>query len=187
MYGYAKAVLFLSFMCLLCSWSLGAQTSPLSDGIIGDDEYEHSESFDNGNYQLIWTVADDLISMGIIGKTTGWVGIGFAPTVMMKDADIILAGMKDDEMYWTDSFSTGNFGPHPPDTELGGTDDISNLTVNEQDGITTAEFVRKLDTGDEYDAVLTIGDEVSFLWAMSTEDDPQVKHNTPKGKGVITL
>jgi len=187
MHRYGTVVLIFAFGFLLGSCGAMADISPVSDGVIGSTEYSHNASYENGNYQIFWTVADENIHIGIQGNTTGWVGIGLKPTEMMKDADIILAGVVDGEMYWADSYATGLFGPHPKDTELGGTDDIINLSVTELDGVTFAEFSRKLDTGDTYDAVLTDGEEVSFMWAMSTDDDPLFKHNTPKGKGVITL
>jgi hypothetical protein len=160
---------------------------PLADGIVSDNEYAHTQSFDNENYQIHWTAINDTIHLGLVGKTTGWVGIGLKPSQMMKDADIILAGIADGSVYWTDAFSTGNFGPHPKDTELGGTDDIMNLSVSEENGVTCVEFTRKLDTGDPYDARLAVGENVPFLWAMSTDDDPAIKHNTPKGKGTMNL
>ncbi len=181
----AGFLLGLMMVCLVCISSAAA--APAADGVINKGEYEHAEIFDNGNYQLFWTILDDRIYVGLQGKTTGWVGIGLKPTQMMKDADIILAGIADEEVYWVDSFSTGNFGPHPADTELGGTDDIVNLSVTEEEGMTIVEFERALDTGDAYDAVLSSGDEVSFIWAMATDDDPAFKHDTPKGKGTVTL
>lgn len=183
-----RAGIFLVLLVMCLVWISSAESADrVMDGVIGEEEYEHSESLDNGNYQLFWTILEDSISIGLQGKTTGWVGIGLKPSMMMKDADIILAGIADEETYWVDSFSTGNFGPHPEDTELGGTDDVQNLTVTEKEGVTTVEFARKLDTGDAYDAVLTPGEEVSFIWAMATSDDPTFKHDTPKGKGTVTL
>lgn len=187
MHACVKLMILLLAGLLVCSWSAAGEGVPVSDGLIGDDEYAHTEEFDNGNYVLYWTVTDESIMMAIAGKTTGWVGIGLKPTAMMKDADIILAGIADEKPYWVDSFSTGNFGPHPADTELGGTDDVVNITVVEKDGITVAEFSRKLDTGDTFDALLAVGEEVPIIWAMATDDDPAMKHNTPKGRGTMTL
>ncbi|HOJ96635.1 MAG TPA: DOMON domain-containing protein [Methanospirillum sp.] len=176
-----------SLLIMVCM-ILGSSAADVElNGVIGDTEYDHNASFDNGNYQIFWTIDNDIIYIGLLGKTTGWVGIGLKPSQMMKDADIILAGVADGTVYWADSFSTGNFGPHPPDTDLGGTDDIMNLSATEALGVTTVEFARKLNTGDAYDAVLTAKEEVPFIWAMATDDDPQFKHNTPKGKGTITL
>lgn len=175
-----------SFLIMVCMIGASAAAVELN-GVIGDTEYDHTASFDNGNYQIFWTIDADIISVGIAGKTTGWVGIGLKPSQMMKDADIILAGVANGTAYWADSFSTGNFGPHPLDTDLGGTDDIMNLSATETDGVTMVEFARKLNTSDRYDAVLAAGEEVPFIWAMATDDDPKFKHNTPKGKGTITL
>jgi len=187
MHKFGLTLLIVVMTLFLCFPSLNAEPQQKSDGAIETDEYAHTISFDNGNYVLYWTVADENISMAIQGKTTGWVGIGLKPTQMMKDADIILAGMRGEEVYWTDSYSTGVFGPHPDDTELGGTDDILNLSVSEQDGVTTLEFSRDLVTGDVYDAELSTGENVSIIWAMASDDDPKFKHNTSKGKGSLPL
>ena len=50
-----------------------------------------------------------------------------------------------------DAYSTGPTGPHPADTDQGGSDDIISFGGKESDGKTVIEFVRKLDTGDDKD------------------------------------
>ncbi len=58
----------------------------------------------------------------------------------MKDADILLSGSENEVPYMFDMFSTGSTGPHPPDTELGGTFDILEFNAKEQTAGTVVEF-----------------------------------------------
>lgn len=155
------------------------------DKYLSKDDYSNFLSLNNGNYLLFWDIDQDELHMAMLGKTTGWVAIGFNPGDMMMNADIVMAGFTDDSPYWSDSYSTGPFGPHPADTTLGGMDDIRNVTAIENDGWTIVEFARKLDTEDEYDALITPGEEMPIMWAMGRDDDMEIKHSSAKGKTII--
>jgi len=80
---------------------------------------------------------------------------------------------------------SGDFGPHPPDTQLGGTDDILASAGKFDNGYTTIEFKRKLDTGDKFDKPLSKGVN-KIIWAYSGEPVFTVKH-TMHGPGEIEL
>lgn len=151
------------------------------------DNYANSLSLNNGNYLLFWDIEQDDLYMAMLGQTTGWVAIGFNPGDMMMNADIVMAGFADENSYWSDSFSTGLFGPHPADTSLGGIDNIRNVTVLENEGWTIVEFSRKLDTGDEYDAQITPGEEMTIMWAVGRDDNMEIKHSSAKGKTIISF
>ena len=157
------------------------------DGVISEDEYAKSLSLNNGNYVIHWKFADDTIFWGIETTSQGWVGIGFEPTIRMKDADIILGGTENGVPYLFDMFSTGPTGPHPPDTDLGGTFDITEYNAKEQAEGTVVEFSRKTDTGDSYDKVLTPGAEITIIWGQANSDEPLFKHNIGKGTEKIVL
>lgn len=124
---------------------------------------------------------------GLETTSQGWAAIGFEPTVRMKDADIILGGMADGSPYIHDMFSTGPTGPHPPDTELGGTFDIIEYGAQEQAGGTVVEFSRRMDTGDSYDTVFTPGAEITIIWAHANTDEPLMIHNTGRGSEKIVI
>ena len=98
---------------------------------------------------------------------------------------MVFGFVKDGETTVYDLFSTGNFGPHPPDTELGGTDDILDFAGREEDGHTTIEFRRALDTGDEFDNPLIKGKN-QIIWSYGGGDTLTQKH-TNRGYGEITL
>ena len=107
------------------------------------------------------------------------------PGSQMKDADMVFGFVKDGETTVYDLFSTGSFGPHPPDTELGGTHDILEYGGKEEGGFTTIEFKRALDTGDEYDNPLFPGMN-KIIWSYGSSDSLAIKHST-RGYGEINL
>ena len=82
-------------------------------------------------------------------------------------------------------FSTGDFGPHPPDTELGGTYDILDFGGGEEGGYTSIEFKRALNTGDKYDNALSRGVN-KIIWSYGSEDDLKSKHIN-RGYGELTI
>jgi len=120
--------------------------------------------------------------MALRSRHEGWVAIGFAPTSVMNDADIILGGSEEGEAYIYDMNSTGLYGPHPSDTSLGGAFDLLAFESIESEGRTTIEFSRHLNTGDDYDAVLISGETIPIIWAVSDKDEPLLKHNIAKGR-----
>jgi hypothetical protein len=113
------------------------------------------------------------------------VAVGIQPGVMMNKADIILGDVSDDKVAVYDQYSTGNFGPHQSDEQLGGTNDILESGGKEADGYTTIEFKRALDTGDKYDHPLVTGVN-KIIWAYGSDDQVTVRHFN-RGYGEIDL
>lgn len=158
-----------------------------ADGVIGANEYSRSLSLAEGKLEVYWRNDGEYLYMALKGKTTGWVAIGFEPSYAMKDADMVIGWVQDGGVVVIDAYSTGTYGPHPPDTKLGGSDDILEKAGREENGYTVIEFKRKLNTGDKYDKVLTPGKTVKFIYAMADSDDFTAKHNIAKGYGELTL
>ena len=178
------------------SSSTGPTTTPATsktlspwkaDGVIGENEYPHSLTLAGGKFEVYWRNDGEYIYMALKGETKGWVAIGFEPSYAMKDADMIIGWVQDGRVFIVDAYSTGAYGPHPPDTKLGGTDDILEKAGREEGGYTVIEFKRKLNTGDKYDKVLTPGKEVNFIFAMADTDEFTAKHNIAKGSGKLKL
>ena len=103
----------------------------------------------------------------------------------MKDADMVFGFVEDGQVSVFDLFSTGDFGPHPEDTQLGGTNDIVEFGGSEQNGITSIEFKRELGTNDEYDNSLSKGSN-QIIWSYGPNDDLGSRH-TVRGYGEIIL
>ncbi|MBN1322563.1 MAG: DUF2202 domain-containing protein [Methanotrichaceae archaeon] len=166
-----------------------------ADGVVGDHEYARSlvlhgaqgYGLTGGDLEISWKNDDEYIYLAMRGETTGWTSLGFDPREWMKDADMILGYVVDDEAFVKDQYSVDSYGPHPEDVELGGTDDIAAYGGREVDGYTVIEVKRRLNTGDTYDKAFTPGEEVPIIWAMSSSDDPLVKHNVAHGEAVIVL
>ena len=154
-----------------------------ADGIITPGEYSGTNIY--GNYEIHWSSDEQYIYIGMRAKTDGWVSLGIQPGSRMKDADMIFGFVKDSETTVYDLFSTGDFGPHPPDTDLGGTDDVIESGAREEGGYTTIEFKRLLNTGDEYDNPLQSGVN-KIIWAYGSADELSLQH-TARGYGEIDL
>jgi len=154
-----------------------------ADGILVPVEYTNVKTYDN--CEIHWASDDQYIYVGIKASTSGWVAVAVQPGSRMKDADMIFGFVKDGEATVYDLFSTGDFGPHPPDTELGGTDDILEFGGTDKDGVTIIEFKRALNTGDKYDNPLSQGVN-KILWAYGSDDKLTLKH-TKRGYGELNL
>ncbi len=154
-----------------------------ADGIIKVREYTGNQQF--GDYRIFWRSDDRYAYIGISAPTTGFVSVGIQPGSRMKDADMVFGFVQDGEATVLDLFSTGDFGPHSPDTELGGTNDILEFGGSEDDGSTTIEFKRALNTGDTYDLALAKGTN-KIIWAYGSADGLQGRH-AARGYGEITL
>ena len=155
------------------------------DGIIEDDEYQFNSSFDNGNFRIYRTIEEDIIYIGISAKTSGWVAIGIGPTYRMKDADMIIGWVnKEGYSEVKDYYSTGEYGPHHKDSDLGGTNDILEYAAAEDGGFTTVEFKRYLSTNDIYDNPISPDKNIKIIWAMGNNNDFNLKHST-KGYGSL--
>ena len=98
---------------------------------------------------------------------------------------MVFGFVEDSETNIYDLFSTGAYGPHHPDTELGGTDDILEFAGKEEGEFITIEFKRLLNTGDEYDNELSKGVN-QIIWAYGPGDQLALKH-TSRGYGEINL
>ncbi len=161
----------------------GASRPFQADGVISQGEYGHQEVY--GDYELFWRNDGTTLSMGMKAKTTGFVAVAIQPGSQMKNADIILGLVRDGVVEVYDLYSTGNFGPHPQDTELGGTNDVAVYGGREDGEYTIIEFQRAITTNDEYDHPINNGIN-KIIWAYSKSDDLQIKHSV-RGYGEIII
>lgn len=153
------------------------------DGKIEEGEYKNKTVY--RDLEIFWSNDEQYLYMALKGKTKGYVSIGIQPGFTMKDADIILGYIKDRKIEIFDQFSTGNFGPHPSDEELGGSNDILDYAGKEEDGYTIIECIRLLKTEDQYDQKLKPGKN-KIIWAYSNLDSPKDRHAV-RGYGEIEI
>jgi len=162
--------------------------SPVIDGVISLNEYSSSISFAGGNYQLFWEVIEPTnISIGIWAQTTGWVAVGFDPSYMMLDADMIYAWVEPTgTVVIKDAYSLSVIGiDHPEDITQGGTFDILEYNGSENATSTTIEFSRLLITDDQdYDNDIPSEGSLKIIWAYGTSDS---FNQFPSAKGSSTM
>ncbi|MDD5126859.1 MAG: DOMON domain-containing protein [Dehalococcoidales bacterium] len=154
-----------------------------ADGIIKAGEYAASNQY--SDYQIFWRSDAKYVYSGVKARTGGFVAIGLQPGSRMKNADMVLTYVTNGDVVIHDMFSTGDFGPHLDDTELGGSNDIVEYGGSEADNYTTIEFKRALDTGDRYDVPLSAGTN-RIIWAFGLSDGLSQKH-ARRGYGEIGL
>jgi len=157
-----------------------------ADGIITQNEYKNSREFDNGRFSVYWYNDNEYLFMAIKGQTSGWVSIGFEPTYSMLDADMVFGWISGGTPTLLDVYSTGAFGPHPPDQQLGGTNDLIETATSEGNGFTIVEFKRKMNTGDRYDKAFTKGQSINIIWGLGSSDSLESPH-IRTGSGRINL
>jgi hypothetical protein len=144
-------------------------------------------SLGSDDFELYWQIANDSISIGMRAKTDGWVALGIDPTSVMKDADMFVGWVEPDgTVRLLDCFATGKTGPHPADTELGGTYDLDAYNGSYDGDWTAFEFTRKLKTDDKYDNEINEEGDTKVIWAYGGTDNNDVKH-TQRGGVIIDL
>jgi len=150
---------------------------PVVDGTIAPGEYAFNQSFQDDLFHLLWTIEGDTIHLAIEARTTGWIALGLEPTVIMQDADMIIGWWNSTtDFQVVDAFSTGQTGPHPPDTEIGGSYDILTWLASQSGGWTRVELTRKLATGDHRDHAIRTDGTMSVMWAVSDTREYEAKH-----------
>lgn len=199
-----KLLLVLILACIMISGCVQPKTASKDvteqkitqpwkpDGIISDGEYSRNMTLtevggSGRSFEVYWKDDAQDLYMAMKAKTLGWIAVGYEPTEWMKDSDIVLGYVQGGNFTTVlDQYSTGNYGPHVPDTELGGTNDILEYGGRAENGYTVIEFMRKMNTGDKYDKAFVSGQAVPMIWSLSDSNFTEVKH-VADGKGVMNL
>lgn len=116
-----------------------------------------------------WEIDGQNLSMTLEAPAEGWIAIGFHPSRMMKDANMIIGYIENGEVMIQDHFGTGTTR-HRSDLDLGGTDDITGVDGSEQGGSTSLSFSIPLDSGDTYDQPIVPGEETDVILAYGDRD-----------------
>jgi hypothetical protein len=125
------------------------------------------QEFTTEGFTLRWaTVAGDNLAVQLNAPTTGWVAVGFNPTQMMLNANIIIGYVESDTPELRDDFGWRSTS-HEDDTVLGGTSDITVDGGFETGGSTEIHFTIPLNSGDSYDRALVAGESYPVILARS--------------------
>jgi hypothetical protein len=153
-----------------------------ADGEITFGEYDDSQLL-APSYEIFWNSDSEYIYVGIQVRTDGWVAVGLQPDIRSNtNVDMIMGFVVGgNEVFIYDLFNAEYPGLNPQDAVLGGTSDIllaggkEGQTVDAEDDdtgnffYTTIEFMRKLNTGDQYDQIFFDGPN-TIIWAYSNVD-----------------
>ena len=147
-----------------------------------------SVSDESMSFDFQWKVEGTSLHIQMAAPTTGWLAIGFDPSKMMADSNILIGYVSDGSVYLRDDFGDGQV-KHSPDTELGGGEHFSDLEGNETDGVTRIRFTIPLDSGDGFDKPLEPGVayKVIYAYGPNGKDDFGSYHTKSRGSFEITL
>lgn len=133
-----------------------------------DIQYTHKVDVKDMSFQ--WKIDGDQIHIKLAAKTKGWVGVGFNPSKMMKDANFILGYVKNGKPAVTDHFGTGE-RIHQSDKKTGGKNNISNIFGKEENGKTEIGFTIPLNSGDSNDQEIRVNQDTKILLAYGAGRD----------------
>lgn len=128
------------------------------------------QEYSTGDFLFEWQFEDSpaALRLRLTAPTTGWVSVGFDPTSMMEEANLLVGYVEGGTAYIRDDYGTGQFS-HASDVSLGGTDDAEIISGSESSGETSLEFRIPLDSGDQYDKVLTQGTAYTLIFAYGED------------------
>jgi len=134
---------------------------------------------------LKYKIDEDELHCILSANTSGWIAVGFDPSSMMKDANFIIGYTANGTGFIRDDWGVSNT-THTSDLLLGGSDDVSLISASESNGITELEFKIPLDSGDQYDTILSPDQTYQIILANGDEDDFESYHSVA-GFAEITL
>lgn len=140
------------------------ETDPLT-GSGSDNEF--SEVVD-GDFTFRWRVDGDELEAVMSAPTTGYVSVGFHPTVMMMSAEIVIGYVENGVAHIQHHFGTGPVS-HESLESLGEEGHVTVVDASEVDGVTTIRFRMPLSYGGEYDRPLVPGESTPVIWAYGPD------------------
>jgi hypothetical protein len=141
------------------------------------------------NVTLEYRVTADALFLEckLTGQTTGWVAVGFDPVQMMNQANLIIGYVTGGMFYVRDDWGTGNTA-HVSDLSLGGTSDVAPFLGQESGGSTLIQFYLPLESLDQYDKNLLIGQTYNVILAHGSNGaDNYTSYHSDAGVGTINI
>lgn len=179
----------MKYLAILLLALLIASCNTVSDEITLYDEQPDAEGFytaQSGGHRLRYkVVSGGMLECELWVTTTGWLAVGFHPSVQMRDANFIIgnviAGVGTVRDDWGNTASS-----HLPDTDSGGTNDVELISAVEQAGASTLRFRLPLNSGDFRDRYLQVGQSYPVIFASGSDDDLDSYHIS-LGSGTIKI
>ncbi len=168
-------------ICLLVLFSTAVYSLPAQTKTESSALQYHTRTA--ASVTLQWAVKDKNLYVILSAPTDGWVAVGFEPTRMMKDANIIIGYVKGKKVVIDDQFGVRPTS-HAPDTDLGGTNDVTILGGSDIGGTTTLKFSIPLDSSDTFDRKIERGTAYTVLVAYGVKDNLYAYH---KRRGTLKI
>ena len=144
-------------------------TGWVADGVIGANEYRSSKMV-SPKYTLYWKTEGSFVYFAMKVQTTGWVALAISPIQDKTAADLYIGFVSNNTTTLYDDYNISFGSSHIQDINAGGTNDILAFGGKEENGYTTIEFKRKMNTGDvKCDIPIVIGNN-NIMWAYGAED-----------------
>lgn len=121
------------------------------------------------NWNFSWEFINDEIEFTVTAPTQGWVAIGFNPSRMMKDAQLILGYVSEGRLVMRDDYGIGNTS-HASDDSVGGKQNVRPISGTEENGITTIVFALPQDSGDQFDVAFIEGSSYKIILAYGANN-----------------
>lgn len=143
--------------------------------IAGSAFSQEWKSVDEGNFHLEWMADGSSLNIVVSAPTEGWVAVGFDPTNKMKDANILIGYVESGKAVVEDHYGNTQFS-HRSDLDFGGSRDVSEVSGQESSGTTELSFTIPLNSGDQYDRPLVVGETHKVILAYGKRDNLSSKH-----------
>ncbi len=155
----------LAIMFSGCNTKADETTIP-GNGNGNQDEYKVRTV---GDFVLQWkTDTLGLLHVKVSAPTTGWVAVGFNPSMGMQDANVIIGYVKNDTVFVRDDYGSSP-SSHSTDVSGNGESNLSNLEGSEANGETEIRFTIPLNSGDARDCSLMIGMTYTVILACGED------------------
>jgi len=144
------------------------------DGVFKPEEYDNTLYVEALEMDIGWSVKEGNLVFGVRTVGLGWAAVGFNPTTMMRNANIIIGDVDEEgSLSIEDHFGVSNTG-HRADEER----NILQAAGSESEEGTVIEFVIPLDSGDDMDRKLEAGQEYKVILAYHMSSNSfKIRHS----------
>jgi hypothetical protein len=156
------------------------------DGSIESHEYPFALNDDATGMEVFWLNDTQYIYIGIIASSSGWTAIGFNPEAAMKGANILFMSIDGQDVSIRDDFGTSTFS-HSSDEEIGGSFDVEEYAGSSEGDRAVYELKILLNTGDEFDGVLSPGEEYKVIFATNDGSTDFDSKHSKRSSGLMQL
>lgn len=137
-------------------------------------------------WHVTWRFIGDEIEFTMAAPTTGWLSVGFNPSVMMRNAHFVIGYVKDGKGFIRDDYGTSNTA-HSADVSRGGVDNARIIDAKEQNQVTTIVFALPTRSGDPHDVEFIPGRTYTILAAYGAngQDNYTSRHRARGSRSVV--